>query len=32
MSLSIASRGNIKTQTLRAFSAAEMSKIVEKMM
>jgi len=28
---SIASLGNIRTQTLRAFSAAEMNKILEKM-
>jgi uncharacterized protein with GYD domain len=29
--LSVGSLGNIRTQTLRAFSAEEMSKIVEKM-
>ena len=32
LSLSIASRGNIRTQTMRAFSGAEMSKILAKMM
>ncbi len=31
LSLSIAARGNIRTQTMRAFSAAEMSKILGKM-
>lgn len=31
LSLSIAARGNVRTQTLRAFSSAEMSKIVGKM-
>jgi uncharacterized protein with GYD domain len=31
MSLSIASMGNIRTQTLRAFDAADMSKIMAKM-
>ena len=31
LSLSIASLGNVKTQTLRAFDAAEMAKIIAKM-
>lgn len=31
LSLSVASRGNVRSQTLRAFSHAEMSKIVAKM-
>ncbi|MGQ0456916.1 MAG: GYD domain-containing protein [Hyphomicrobium sp.] len=31
MSLSIAARGNIRTQTMRAFSASEMSGILKKM-
>ena len=31
LSLSIASRGNIRTQTMRAYSSAEMSKILGKM-
>jgi uncharacterized protein with GYD domain len=31
LSLSVASFGNVKTQTLRAFSAAEMAKILGKM-
>lgn len=31
LSLSVASRGNVKTQTLRAFSAADMSKILAKL-
>jgi len=31
LSLSISSRGNVRTQTMPAFSAAEMSKILAKM-
>ena len=31
LSLSIAARGNVRTQTLRAFTSAEMSKILGKM-
>ena len=31
LSLSISERGNVKTQTLRAFDAAEMGKILAKM-
>jgi uncharacterized protein with GYD domain len=31
LSLSIATRGNVKTQTLRAFTPGEMSKILSKM-
>jgi uncharacterized protein with GYD domain len=31
LSLSLARQGNVKTQTLRAFSSAEMSKILGKM-
>ena len=31
LSLSVASLGNVRTQTLRAFDAAEMAKIVAKM-
>ena len=31
LSLSVAKLGNIRSQTLRAFSAAEMEKILEKM-
>jgi uncharacterized protein with GYD domain len=31
LSLSVASRGNVRTQTMRAFSAAEMTKILGKM-
>ena len=31
LSMSVASRGNVKTQTLRAFSAADMSKILAKL-
>jgi uncharacterized protein with GYD domain len=31
LSLSIASRGNVRTQTMRAFAAAEMTKILGKM-
>ena len=31
LSISISSRGNVKTQTMRAFSADEMSKILDKM-
>jgi uncharacterized protein with GYD domain len=31
LSLSVASFGNVRTQTLRAFSAAEMAKILGKM-
>jgi len=31
LSLSVASRGNVRTQTMRAFSADEMTKILAKM-
>ena len=31
LSLSIAARGYVRTQTLRAFSAAEISKVLDKM-
>ncbi len=31
LSLSVAARGNVRTQTLRAFSSTEMSRIVGKM-
>lgn len=31
LALSVASRGNVRTQTLRAFTAAEMSRILGKM-
>lgn len=31
MSLSVAAGGNIRTQTMRAFSAAEMTKILDRM-
>lgn len=31
LSLSVAARGNVRTQTLRAFSPAEMSRILGKM-
>jgi uncharacterized protein with GYD domain len=31
LSISISARGNVRTQTMRAFSAAEMSKILGKM-
>jgi uncharacterized protein with GYD domain len=31
LSLSVASRGNVRTETLRAFSVGEMKMIVEKM-
>jgi len=31
LSLSVAARGYIRTQTLRAFSAAEISKVLDKM-
>lgn len=31
LSLSIAARGNVRTQTMRAFSGAEMAKILGKM-
>ena len=31
LSLSVASRGNVRTQTMRAFTAAEMTKILGKM-
>jgi uncharacterized protein with GYD domain len=31
LSMSIAARGNIRTQTMRAFSAAEMAKILARM-
>jgi len=32
MALSLASRGNVKSETMRAFTPAEMSKITAKMM
>ena len=31
LGLSVAGRGNVRTQTMRAFSAAEMEKVLEKM-
>jgi uncharacterized protein with GYD domain len=31
LSMSVSSRGNVKTQTMRAFSAAEMQKILGKL-
>jgi uncharacterized protein with GYD domain len=31
LSISVSARGNVRTQTMRAFSAAEMSKILGKM-
>jgi len=31
LSLSVATRGNVKTQTMRAFSGADMAKILDKL-